>query len=77
VDASAVGAEAGAATPGTARLVLRWLPSLVFAFATWAVFHDHGWLAWIAAVPGAYFGRAASDLATAESHRVEQGPGGG
>ena len=76
MDASGIGAEA-ATTRGTARLALGWLPALLFASATWAVFHDYGWLAWLAAVPGAYFGRAASDLATAESYRVERGPHGG
>ncbi len=68
------GREGVARGSATAELVLRWAPSLLFACATWAVFHDDGWLAWLVTIAGAYVGRAAGDLATAGSHRVESGP---
>jgi hypothetical protein len=67
------GSERAAATGCLSRAerVLLWIAPVLFACAAWAAFHEYGWLGWLAALPGAYVGRAAGDLALSTSHRVE------
>jgi hypothetical protein len=77
VDADGSRTEPSTGRPLTGDRALLWVPPLLFAAATWAVFREAGWLAWLAAIPAAYVGRAAGDLATAGSHRIEGGVGRG
>ncbi len=51
-----------AGTPFRVDTALLWFPTLALASVGWAVFHDYGWIGWLALLAGGYLGRAVGDL---------------